>query len=123
MNKLVKCLQDPNEKAKWNKNIMEVHHKQMVEGISNFEIVYARNKQQLQYQSRDFYNKSFSCFDDGAFYQLTSSIYHKDNETGDLIISKEKDVPENTVRADMVMSVSKMERDPSDGKIKYTYIV
>ena len=68
MNKLVKALQDPKEKVKWNTNIQEISHSPIIPGVPNFEFVYLKNKQILQYSKRDFWNKSFNVFHDGVYY-------------------------------------------------------
>jgi hypothetical protein len=44
MNKLVKALQDPKEKVKWNTNIQEITHTPIIAGVNNFEYVYLMNK-------------------------------------------------------------------------------
>ena len=121
MNKLVKALQDPKEKVKWNTNIQEISHSPIIPGVPNFEFVYLKNKQILQYSKRDFWNKSFNVFHDGVYYQMASSIY-QDDGNGNLVMSTEKESGNDTVRGDIVISISKMWRNEKDGKIKFTFL-
>lgn len=72
--------------------------------------MYSRNKKQMTFQSRDFHEKYFEVFHEGVYYRLSSSI----ENTG-------LPLPDDTIRGDVVMSISKMERLP-DGKIKLVYL-
>ena len=67
--------------------------------------------------------KSFSVFEDGAFYQMSSSIYEEDQTNQNrLVQSTAKSIQPDTVRADILVSVSKMYRDTSDGRIKLVFM-
>ena len=64
----------------------------------------------MTFQSRDFHEKFFEVFHDGIYYRLSSSAEGSDYP-----------VPEETVRGEVPISVSRMERLP-DGKIKLIYL-
>lgn len=42
MNKLVKCLTDPNEKVQWNSYISEIENSQIIDGIENFKKIHVK---------------------------------------------------------------------------------
>lgn len=52
---------------------------------------------------------------------MASSIW-EDDGSGNLVISNEKHSGSDTIRAEIVVSVSKMWRDPKTGKIKFTFV-
>lgn len=110
MHKLINAIYDPQFKKQWDDKLQESTFTYVREGTKSFGLFYSKNKKQLTFQARDFYEKFFEVYHNGVYYRLSSSADGVDYP-----------VPEDTVRGQVNISVSKMQRLP-DGKIKLVYL-
>jgi len=76
--------------------------------------LYTKNIKKFTFASRDFYEKSFIFTHKGAMYRLSSSIPNSEK-----IIPVKKD----GIRAESLINMAKMYRDPVDNKVKFTSLI
>lgn len=88
LNKLINAVYNPTFKKQWDDKLQESNISLIREDNNNFGLVYQRNKKQMTFQSRDFYEKFFEVFHNGIYYRLSSSAEGLDYP-----------LPEETVRA------------------------
>ena len=73
MDKLIKCIYDPECTLKWDKLLKESNFQQ-INNSKSFGIIYTQNKGQYGIASRDFYDKVFKFYHNGKYYRYTSYI-------------------------------------------------
>ena len=90
----------------------------MRENITCFGKVYSQNKKKLNFAPRDDYCKIVGFLSDSTYYRLSSSIYDKNDLTGDLTLSTEM-LPKKgkMTRTDVIYSATKISRNKEDDMI------
>ena len=93
-----------------------MENENLLNGVENVNLTYTLSKKQLQFQPRDFYDKSIQFYKNGKFYRYASSAYDHmvpvEGQKGDKYeLSKSKAVPSETVRATTIYSISIIERE------------
>ena len=85
----------------------------MDKGISCYTLYYQKTKKTIFFQSRDFYDKSFKFYDDGAFYRYSCTV--PDSET---LLPPDS----NVTRGETLFNFHKVFRDPKTHEVKVIFL-
>lgn len=101
-------MHDPPTTKTWDK-LMKETEKIAIEDKKCYHFIYMSNKKQYTFDSRDFFEKSFTFYHNDTYYRYTSSIPNDD------VL---RPIPPKTVRGSTIYNVFKMKRNPENERLE-----
>ena len=75
VHKLLKAIYGPEEKLKYDSNLLTSTQTEIRPGKKSIGIAYSKNKKTLNVSERDFYEKYVHFFHEGEYFRLSSSCH------------------------------------------------